>query len=594
MNLPLSEIATTIDVLRACGYEDVIATCEVADVLAYCDALAKAASDAQAEQDNAKANALALLAVACQPILEASAPDEPFRQLRPGDFSEEQYSVLAQFAPEVDAAELKARLADLVWVKTKDADMARVAVGAYILSGQNANLARMWVDGVARIERALRIGTQLRDEGRIKNAVDALLAALSELETVEDNGRSLSGAQYIGELLLDQRREDPKRLAERAENWAQKAESRGDYWLKSKLLEFAARALSRAREYELSRSRCVAAAEALVDLSDDEERAENKLVAHSWLQEAIEKLQKCGGCHDRMEELKGKLAGLGLAGLSELRRIEIPLDMAAMASASVETVRDKDPLTALCLFANIVEPAQRKILENQAMACAKADPLKHNMTKTVYNGDGRVVARVPPLFSSSGEDKSLAIKGGCCEQARMHFLKAVGGKILPARNEIMRQHASVIDERLLAEYLRDSGIFAPGRQALWIKGFLAGFQGDYVVSLSVLMPQFEHGLRKLLEKRGAVVYGIKNTGIHSEKLLDDLLGMVESLTLLGEDLQFELQCLLTERVGVNLRNELAHGLLSEDAFLSVPAVYVWWLFFHIAVALTNRGSTQLP
>ena len=70
-----------------------------------------------------------------------------------------------------------------------------------------------------------------------------------------------------------------------------------------------------------------------------------------------------------------------------------------------------------------------------------------------------------------------------------------------------------------------------------------------------------------------------------------MLGMTEAKEFLGEDLQYELRLLLTEQVGQNLRNELAHGLLAEGSFYSAPAVYVWWLFFHIAVAWINRSST---
>ena len=62
--------------------------------------------------------------------------------------------------------------------------------------------------------------------------------------------------------------------------------------------------------------------------------------------------------------------------------------------------------------------------------------------------------------------------------------------------------------------------------------------------------------------------------VHAEKLLTELLEMKEAL--LGEDLLFELQGLLTDKTGCNFRDEFAHGLMSSQTFLSPPAIYLWW------------------
>jgi len=47
--------------------------------------------------------------------------------------------------------------------------------------------------------------------------------------------------------------------------------------------------------------------------------------------------------------------------------------------------------------------------------------------------------------------------------------------------------------------------------------------------------------------------------------------------ILGEDITFDLQGLLVEPAGSNIRNLMAHGLIAHDQFFSEPIVYLWWL-----------------
>jgi Domain of unknown function (DUF4209) len=45
----------------------------------------------------------------------------------------------------------------------------------------------------------------------------------------------------------------------------------------------------------------------------------------------------------------------------------------------------------------------------------------------------------------------------------------------------------------------------------------------------------------------------------------------------GVDFVFNLRGLLVEPFGANLRNEMAHGLLSANQMYSYAPRYVWWL-----------------
>ena len=51
----------------------------------------------------------------------------------------------------------------------------------------------------------------------------------------------------------------------------------------------------------------------------------------------------------------------------------------------------------------------------------------------------------------------------------------------------------------------------------------------------------------------------------------------ETTKIFGEDLCFEIKALFCDPAGPNLRNNVAHGLLDDNACRSLYAVYAWWL-----------------
>ena len=82
--------------------------------------------------------------------------------------------------------------------------------------------------------------------------------------------------------------------------------------------------------------------------------------------------------------------------------------------------------------------------------------------------------------------------------------------------------------------------------------------------------------------------------MQEERDLGALLYQPKLEELLGEDLLFDLQGLLVEKFGVNLRNRMAHGLMGDDEFASPTVLYLWWIVLRICLiyVLVNRDSTR--
>ncbi len=60
---------------------------------------------------------------------------------------------------------------------------------------------------------------------------------------------------------------------------------------------------------------------------------------------------------------------------------------------------------------------------------------------------------------------------------------------------------------------------------------------------------------------------------------------------LGPSLVYELQSLLLGKAGPNLRNLVAHGLISRDLLNSESGFYLWWVLYRLTVIPTRAFKT---
>ena len=151
--------------------------------------------------------------------------------------------------------------------------------------------------------------------------------------------------------------------------------------------------------------------------------------------------------------------------------------------------------------------------------------------------------------------------------------------IIPALFQIQREH--LITDHDLVNIVGFSGLVPRDRIRLVAKGLKAGFDGDFVVALHLLVPQLEHLVRIHLQNFGTKTNREDDAGLQMELGLASLANLPAMITVFGEDLGFEIQALFCDGFGSNLRNEVAHGLLEDGGMRSAPSVYAWWLIFRM-------------
>jgi len=193
---------------------------------------------------------------------------------------------------------------------------------------------------------------------------------------------------------------------------------------------------------------------------------------------------------------------------------------------------------------------------------------------SAVNGEGKRIAWDSDINSKDSNERERAWSNRMHELAGFNHRVNVIAGIEPARETIASEHAPQLDQ--LMPILRGNPFVPVGREISFGKGILAGFYGDFMEAVHLLVPQLENFLRHMLNINGVVTTSLTNEGIQEEIDLNKLLQMQQLEKILGSDLVFDLRGLLVERFGSNLRNKLAHGLLRDEEFETVEARYLWW------------------
>jgi hypothetical protein len=156
---------------------------------------------------------------------------------------------------------------------------------------------------------------------------------------------------------------------------------------------------------------------------------------------------------------------------------------------------------------------------------------------------------------------------------------AVQGVILPGFEVLVLERR--MTEDVFVELAYRSPVVPRGRELLFAKGIVSGFERDFATALHLLVPQVENLVRWHLKAAGIRTTTLDAGGIETENGLSSLMDIPETTRVFGEELSFELKAVFCDSLGANLRNELAHGLLDFEDCLSIWSIYAWWLVLRL-------------
>lgn len=589
-----ADLIITAQDFAECDWKSTLADEEREGYSSMWQALSSAARKASEDKRPSHGKALWLLADACSMMLSPKSLNEPFkpfvvmegrRSVIPDDLSGSDIAFYAEIVDAIDDAWLKARVADLVWLKQRPRNVkfALAAIDAYRLIPLDTET---WVRGGHECwERSISLARMLKSGAGTRLAeMEATILDAFNAATKESGFLALWLADLLDTHGLG--RTHSTAIAQKLSLLAVEFDGDGDLHRSREFFDAASRWFDRAGDEAKSAEMTVAVAEgwakeAIARISSDQP---SHMVAASFYEKAIQIYRSIPRSQrsihrgdERIAELHRHMNDAGEKSLDELGEVKTPgVDITELIENARKSVSGKTVRDALFSFANIYQGARIDQIRTSAEKILQQSIARHLFASTHLSRDGRVIAKQPAAgFENAAASEDPALWAQMVHDYQILINIVVHGDIWPAHEVLLQEHRLREDDFIgLAS---QSPIVPRGRERLYGKALYAGFDRDFTVSMHLLSPQIEHMVRFHLKNAGVKTTNLDIDGIENENGLSTLMGLPEAEKVFGKDLSFEIKALFCDALGPNLRNELAHGLLDDDSFQSIQSIYAWWM-----------------
>lgn len=154
------------------------------------------------------------------------------------------------------------------------------------------------------------------------------------------------------------------------------------------------------------------------------------------------------------------------------------------------------------------------------------------------------------------------------------------GQIIPCLDGIKSQY--FISREIIRTIVINSPIVPTDRVETITSAIYLGFNYKFHEAVYIVCPQIEFLIRQHLKKNGVdTEFRNLNNQTTDELGLSTLMEIKECKEILGDNLHYSIDFIFSNKSGFNLRNEVAHGLLSDNQLQSAATIYAWWLLFSI-------------
>lgn len=509
------------------------------------------------------------------------------RSALPCDFSANDLEVLATIFETVSYMPLLARLGDVLWLcnKPKNPKHAQKAIVGYISQGIDH---QTWpYEGRSEFHRAYQLARYIKSSEHISTIEILLKKAFLSKDEI-----TLSVAQLIDDLSI--LKDSHVEIATHLEKSGEKLLSENKPDSAVQFFQLASKKYNQGSDtskYILMLVRvaeCYAAdAEIKFSLGGGV-----KLISNALFEIAIHAYRKIPtkyreeySVEQKISALRLKLSEAGRYTLDQMGIIKTPLgEMDEIIRLSREHVSGKiSEFEAMIFFSGVYKvPDYKKMMEREKKSM-NSNYFSSLFASHQYSSDGRVVAKTPAV----GLDGNEALyKSELNDNMIRSFSREIGTVvqfvIIPALQKVFEEHT--IGNHFVFEICDSSPIVPKENVNLIARAISLGFEFDFATAVHLVSPQMEKIIRMLIKNRGGHTTNIDKDGIEHENGLGSLLAMKEAKLILGEDVLFELKVVFSEPIGANLRNEIAHGLVTDDvAYLSASPIYAWWVLVRMVV-----------
>lgn len=504
------------------------------------------------------------------------------RTCMPEDITDNEMDFFIGILESVVNMMLKARIADILWFRKyhKNIDYPKIVINIYLSISFDVS---SFFENLLFWRRGLYLARQISDNDSLKNFEQRAFYYLDNTE-FDGTSRVLKLVELLRFFKLCAENKD--QIIEKVSMCGERLEKENSYFLAEQYYNeaslWACKSQNNPNQYTEFQIKRV---NAYISYA---KKSESGLSSVAHYESALKILRTLDRkkreqyfSKEQEDDLKQKIKMGGKFALTEMHGLSYSLDISESIRYVTDNIKGKDKCTALRNLALLFDYFSFNKLETDAIAFIKSSPLLAMMGQTIYGGDGRVISKTPGIDNFNELNaKNPAVRNNMVWQYTLHISVVVQSAILPALQIIRCEHNIQLTD--IIDIVQKSNLIPFDRIAAFAKGVYAGFSFDFMTSLHLLVPQIENMVRVQLQEAGIQTSVIENnTDIEQEVGLSTLVDKDGFETIFGKDLGFEIKVLFCDASGPNLRNNVAHGLLSTNQMNDIYSIYCWWFCFKL-------------
>ena len=487
---------------------------------------------------------------------------------------------------------MRARYSDLVWdLKQRitgekpSPEYARIAVDAYLESADRKFYSRE-VMGIQWLDRALDLARFINDTDRIERVVDFMFEFYDRVAQTNLIGTWLFLFDDLyGEKFITPQQES--RIIDNLERMLAITADRtcSDDGVYHNLDPWGAEAAAQRLAQHYRRKNDKANVERVIrsygEAFEHMAGEARPMLAAAWLEPVVERYEQ-EGLKSEAERLQVVASEKAKSIVSDLKTVSasVQVNQGDVNRLVEHLIGSGDLNTSLARIAEYFIPKAEDA--RQLLETLRTDaPFLSMIPISIVERDGSSTARIGSLDEDAEGrlHKQLGQNIGFYQPFLEHAL-----------SKFKERYSPTLDSTL--DFLCESPLYAESRSELLRDGLSAYEQGDFVKAIHVLVPQIEHTLRHFVGRIGLPTRRtVRNhPGITDAKNMNDILGDPRVQEKLTENLWRYLMVVYIDRRGLNLRNNLAHGLARAEDFNRHIADRV----FHTLIALSLMRAPKKP
>lgn len=540
------------------------------------------ASGVKISDPDAEASARALAGVLSM-MLQPESWDEPYapllvfstgRSALPSDLTDADLVFLEQLLASTDHPWLTARIADVLFVRQQDRSArytaAKRAAEAYAAIELRDDPDRETLHGWRR-------GIELSARFRFENVLNQLIVAASDAFKIADEVEAwrIAQAMRTAGVARDQASEIHTRLAKLGAYTTPPHLYREIHYEAFRWAQFA-------RNLEATGTYLEKVGDSWWDEAD--QRVDSMLVRRDFLGKAyavystVPRKHRSEQTQTRLAELPRLIRETGTASLDEMIRVgPTTVDLTDIKKIAEQITRIPDTLDAIAAWFTAAPLEKYDDAVAAAQKQAADHPLLSLIGRSTVSDDGRKI-------HSTGNGERLGLSDELWAQMVKSFQLrleiVIPGLVLPVLNELSNQRQLTRTD--FAHLVRSSPFIAPEQEDLWATAIHHGYYGRFTEALFILAPAIEASVRHILHQYGIETRAIRDDDTEIETGLSTLMDLDEVDDIFDKDLAWNIRALFCGPLGPNLRNRVAHGLVTRAEAESTASIYAWFFAFRLA------------